>query len=163
MISVKVSEGEVHEYAGGISAGEVIANVHGRKSGAVAALVDGIERDMSHELDVDCSVIPILGNSPEGHYILRHSCAHLLAQAVTEMFPDAKPTIGPPIDHGFYYDFHMDPISEDDLKSIEKRMKELVKKNMLISREEYDNDDLCLLYTSPSPRDATLSRMPSSA
>lgn len=146
MISVKVSEGEVHEYAGGISAGEVIANVHGRKSGAVAALVDGIERDMSHELDVDCSVIPILGNSPEGHYILRHSCAHLLAQAVTEMFPDAKPTIGPPIDHGFYYDFHMDPISEDDLKSIEKRMKELVKKNMLISREEYDNDDLRSIF-----------------
>ena len=146
MISIKVSEGEVHEYAGGISAGEVIANVHGRKSGAVAALVDGIERDMSHELDVDCSVIPILGNSPEGHYILRHSCAHLLAQAVTEMFPDAKPTIGPPIDHGFYYDFHMDPISEDDLKSIEKRMKELVKKNMLISREEYDNDDLRSIF-----------------
>ena len=146
MITVEVGDSDVHEYASGISAGEVIANVHGRKSGAVAALVDGIERDMSYELDSDCSVMPIFGSSPEGLYILRHSCAHLLAQAVTEMFPDAKPTIGPPIDHGFYYDFHMDPISEDDLKKIEKRMKELVKSNISISREEYDNDGLRSIF-----------------
>ena len=146
MITVEVGDSDVHEYASGISAGEVITNVHGRKSGAVAALVDGIERDMSYELDSDCSVMPIFGSSPEGLYILRHSCAHLLAQAVTEMFPDAKPTIGPPIDHGFYYDFHMDPISEDDLKKIEKRMKELVKSNISISREEYDNDGLRSIF-----------------
>ena len=146
MITVEVGDNDVHEYASGISAGEVIANVHGRKSGAVAALVDGVEKDMSHELDSDCSVMPIIGNSPEGLYILRHSCAHLLAQAVTEMFPDAKPTIGPPIDHGFYYDFRMDPISEDDLKRIEKRMKELVKSNISISREEYNNDKLRSIF-----------------
>ena len=142
MISVDVGNGDVHEYAIGISAGEVITNVHGRKSGAVAALVNGVERDMGHELDGDCTVLPILGESPEGLYILRHSCAHLLAQAVTEIFPDAKPTIGPPIDHGFYYDFYMDSISEEELKTIEKRMKELVKKNLRISREEYGNDEL---------------------
>tara|TARA_B100000575_G_scaffold50425_1_gene37197 strand:- start:30710 stop:32656 length:1947 start_codon:yes stop_codon:yes gene_type:complete len=142
MISVDVGNGDVHEYAIGISAGEVITNVHGRKSGAVAALVNGVERDMGHELDEDCTVLPILGESPEGLYILRHSCAHLLAQAVTEIFPDAKPTIGPPIDHGFYYDFYMDSISEEELKTIEKRMKELVKKNLRISREEYGNDEL---------------------
>ena len=146
MITVEVGDSSVHKYTSGISAGEVITNVHGRKSGAVAALVDGIERDMSYELDSDCSVMPIFGSSPEGLYILRHSCAHLLAQAVTEMFPDAKPTIGPPIDHGFYYDFHMDPISEDDLKKIEKRMKELVKSNISISREEYDNDGLRSIF-----------------
>tara|TARA_B100000965_G_scaffold121331_1_gene100281 strand:+ start:19130 stop:21076 length:1947 start_codon:yes stop_codon:yes gene_type:complete len=147
MITVEVGGSDVHEYASGISAGEVITNVHGRKSGAVAALVDGIERDMSYELDSDCSVMPIFGSSPEGLYILRHSCAHLLAQAVTEMFPDAKPTIGPPIDHGFYYDFYMDPISEDDLKKIEKRMKEIVKSNISISREEYDNDGLRSIFS----------------
>ena len=146
MISVEVGSGDVHEYAIGISVGEVIENVHGRRSGAVAALVDGIERDMSHELDRDCTVMPILGESPEGLYILRHSCAHLLAQAVTEIFPDAKPTIGPPIDHGFYYDFHMNPISEEELKKIEKRMKDLVKRNLEISREEYDNDELRSMF-----------------
>ena len=113
MISVDVGAANSHEYASGISAGEVILNVHGKKSGAVAALVDGVERDFSHILDSDCSVQPIIGDSDEGLYILRHSCAHLLAQAVTELFPDAKPTIGPPVDNGFYYDFHMDPIGDE--------------------------------------------------
>ena len=73
---------------------------------------------------------------------LRHSCAHLLAQAVVEMFPDAKPTIGPPIDHGFYYDFHMDPIGDSELKELEKRMNKLIRANLKIEREEHDNQSL---------------------
>ncbi len=148
MISVEVGEGDAHEYASGISAGEVIKNVHGRKSGAVAALVDGEERDMSYSLEEDCRVEPILGSSEEGLYILRHSCAHLLAQAVTQLYPEAKPTIGPPIEHGFYYDFHMEPIGEDGLREIEKRMKELVKQNITIEREELDNDSLRDMFSS---------------
>ncbi len=148
MISVDVGEGEAHEYASGISAGEVIKNVHGRKSGAVAALVDGEERDMSYLLESDCKVDPILGSSEEGLYILRHSCAHLLAQAVTQLYPEAKPTIGPPIDHGFYYDFHMEPIGEEGLREIEKRMKELVKQNITIYREELDNESLRDMFSS---------------
>ncbi|HIG34375.1 MAG TPA: threonine--tRNA ligase [Candidatus Poseidoniales archaeon] len=150
MISVDVGEDGPHEYASGISAGEVIKNVHGRKSGAVAALVDGEERDMSYALEEDCKVNPILGDSEKGLYILRHSCAHLLAQAVTQLYPDAKPTIGPPIEHGFYYDFHMDPIGEDELREIEKRMKELVKSNIAIEREEYANDSLRELFSANS-------------
>ena len=142
MISVDVGADHPHEYASGTTAGEVIKNVHGRKSGAVAALVDGEQRDMSFELEVDCRVGPILGESEDGLYILRHSCAHLLAQAVTELYPDAKPTIGPPIEHGFYYDFQMEPIGEEDLRAIEKRMKQLVKDNLSIEREELDNDSL---------------------
>ena len=148
MISVDVGEDSPHEYASGISAGEVIKNVHGRKSGAVAVLVDGEERDMSYALEGDCRVDPILGDSEKGLYILRHSCAHLLAQAVTQLYPDAKPTIGPPIEHGFYYDFHMDPIDEDGLREIEKRMRELVKSNMAIEREDYDNDSLRELFST---------------
>ena len=150
MISVEVGEDGPHEYASGISAGEVIKNVHGRKSGAVAALVDGEERDMSYALEENCKVDPILGDSEKGLYILRHSCAHLLAQAVTQLYPDAKPTIGPPIEHGFYYDFHMDPIGEDELREIEKRMKELVKSNIAIEREEYTNDSLRELFSANS-------------
>ncbi len=148
MISVEVGEDGPHEYASGISAGEVIKNVHGRKSGAVAALVDGEERDMSYALEENCKVDPILGDSEKGLYILRHSCAHLLAQAVTQLYPDARPTIGPPIEHGFYYDFHMDPIGEDGLREIEKRMKELVKSNIAIEREECDNDSLRELFSA---------------
>ncbi len=142
MISVEIGSEEPHEYANGISVGEVILNVHGKRSGAVAALVDGIERDFSYELETDCSVEPILGDSDAGLYILRHSCAHLLAQAVTELFPDAKPTIGPPIDHGFYYDFYMDPIGDEELRVIEKKMNEHVRANHKIVREEFDNAGL---------------------
>ncbi|MBT3357238.1 MAG: threonine--tRNA ligase [Euryarchaeota archaeon] len=142
MISVEIGSEEPHQYANGISVGEVILNVHGKRSGAVAALVDGVERDFSYELETDCSVEPILGDSDAGLYILRHSCAHLLAQAVTELFPDAKPTIGPPIDHGFYYDFHMDPIGDEELRVIEKKMNEHIRANHKIIREEFDNAGL---------------------
>jgi len=143
MIAVDVEDGaDSHEYAIGITVGDVIENVHGRRSGAIAALVDGVERDFSHQLDSDCTVRPIQATSEAGLFILRHSCAHLLAQAVTELFPDARPTIGPPIEHGFYYDFHMDPIGDDDLRAIEKRMKEHVKSNHEVCREEHDSATL---------------------
>ena len=148
MISVDVGADEAHEYASGITAGEVILNVHGKKSGAVAALVDGVERDFSHVLDSNCSVQPIAGDSDEGLYILRHSCAHLLAQAVTELFPNAKPTIGPPIDNGFYYDFQMDPIGDEELKAIEKKMVEHVRANHAMVREEHNNESLRELFSS---------------
>ena len=148
MVSVELSDGTIHEYAGGITAGEVIFNVHGKKSGAVAVLIDGEERDFSHVIESDCTIKPILGDSDEGLYILRHSCAHLLAQAVVELFPEAKPTIGPPIDHGFYYDFHMDPIGDDDLRNIEKKMQQHIRSNHKIIREEYDNSTLREMFGS---------------
>ena len=148
MVSVELSDGTTHEYAGGITAGEVIFNVHGKKSGAVAVLIDGEERDFSHVIESDCTIKPILGDSDEGLYILRHSCAHLLAQAVLELFPEAKPTIGPPIDHGFYYDFHMDPIGDEDLRNIEKKMQQHIRSNHKIIREEYDNSTLREMFGS---------------
>ena len=148
MVSVELSDGTIHEYAGGITAGEVIFNVHGKKSGAVAVLIDGEERDFSHVIESDCTIKPILGDSDEGLYILRHSCAHLLAQAVVELFPEAKPTIGPPIDHGFYYDFYMDPIGDEDLRNIEKKMQQHIRSNHKIIREEYDNSTLREMFGS---------------
>ena len=148
MISVDVGAAGTHEYASGISVGEIIVNVHGKKSGAVAALVDGIERDFSYLLDSNCSVETVAGDSEAGLYILRHSCAHLLAQAVTEMFPDAKPTIGPPIENGFYYDFHMDPIGDEELRAIEKKMKKHVRANHAVIREDHGNDMLREMFAS---------------
>ena len=147
MITVDVGADGAHEYASGITAGEVILNVHGKRSGAVAALVDGVERDFSHVLDSNCSLEPIHGESGEGLYILRHSCAHLLAQAVVEIFPDAKPTIGPPIDHGFYYDFHMNPIGDEELQAIEKKMNQHIRANHAMIREEYDNQTLREMFS----------------
>ncbi|MDP6905827.1 MAG: threonine--tRNA ligase [Candidatus Thalassarchaeaceae archaeon] len=147
MIQIHISDSEMHEYSLGTSAGDVIRNVHGKKCGAVAALVDGVERDMSHELSDGQRIEPIIGDSEAGLYIIRHSTAHLLAQAVLEYYPNAKPTIGPPIENGFYYDFHMDPISDDELKKIEKRMKEISRENIPIVREEYDNAALREIFS----------------
>ena len=149
MIEVECNDG-VHDFPKGISAGEVVKEIHGKKSGAIAALVNGEEKDLSYSLQKNCEIDIIKDDSDEGLYIMRHSCAHLLAQAVTELFPEAKPTIGPPIEHGFYYDFFMNPINEEDLKTIEKRMKELVKKNIRIEREEYDNKALRNIFSDNS-------------
>ena len=125
MINVTLPDGTVNEYAAGITCAEVITDALGKKNGCLAALVDGQEKDMSHEIHHSCKVEGIKAESDAGMYILRHSTAHLLAQAVTELYPDAKPTIGPAIDRGFYYDFAMEPITEADLKPIQKKMQEL--------------------------------------
>ena len=112
----------------------------------MAALVDGEERDFSYILEQDCDIEPILGDTEAGRYILRHSCAHLLAQAVVEIYPDAQPTIGPPIENGFYYDFKMDPVGDGDLKKIEKKMQEHIRANHTLTREEHDNRTLRDLF-----------------
>ena len=97
MIKVEC-DGAVHEFPTEISAGKVIKELYGKKSGAIAALINEEEKDLSYLLSENCKIDIITDKSEEGLYIMRHSCAHLLAQAVTELFPDAKPTIGPPID-----------------------------------------------------------------
>ena len=98
MINVECGE-SIHEFTAKTSVGEVIKEVYGKKSGAIAALVNDEEKDLSYLLSQNCKIDIIKDKSDEGLYILRHSCSHLLAQAVTELFPDAKPTIGPPIEN----------------------------------------------------------------
>ena len=147
MIKIDFKDKETNNFEIGTSAEDIVKNTYGRKSGAVAVLIEGIEYDLSHKIVEDCKIDLIKDDSNEGLYILRHSCAHLLAQAVTELFPNAKPTIGPPIDDGFYYDFYMDPINDEDLKKIEKKMKELVKKNISIIKEEHDNTTLRKMFS----------------
>ncbi len=97
---------------------------------------------MSRMLDTDCAVEGILTDSDEGIHILRHSASHLLAQAVMALYPDAKPTIGPAIDRGFYYDFAMEPIAESDLKPIQKKMQEIARKNFTVERVELSDEEL---------------------
>jgi threonyl-tRNA synthetase len=148
MIKIDFEDKEAADFDVGTSAEDIIKKTYGRKSGAVAVLIKNSEYDLSHKILDDCKIEIVKDDSDEGLYILRHSCAHLLAQAVTELFPSAKPTIGPPVDDGFYYDFYMDPINDDDLKKIEKKMREMVKKNISIIREEYDNNALREMFSN---------------
>ena len=127
LIDVTLPDGTVNEYAAGITCGEVITDALGKKNGCLAALVDGQQKDMTHQIEESCHIEGIKAESEAGMYILRHSTAHLLAQAVMELYPEAKPTIGPAIDRGFYYDFAMDPITESDLKPIHKKMQEIAR------------------------------------
>ena len=111
------------------------------KSPIVAAKVDGIPRDLSTVPQAGSNIELIAIDSPEGLDILRHSAAHVMAEAVKELFPEVKVTIGPAIENGFYYDFDREqPFTPEDLKKIEKKMKELIKKNQPFSRREVSRE-----------------------
>ncbi|HUL24806.1 MAG TPA: threonine--tRNA ligase [Streptosporangiaceae bacterium] len=104
-------------------------------SSAIAVRVNGELRDLATPLAAGDEVEPVDITSPDGRAIVRHSTAHVLAQAVQELFPEAKLGIGPPVENGFYYDFDVPkPFGPDDLKAIEQRMRAIVKQGQLFSR-----------------------------
>lgn len=149
MISVTLPDGSKNEYSAGITAAEVVTDIEGRKHDCVAAEIDGLEMDMATIIDSDCTVIPISGFSDEGMHILRHSAAHLLAQAITTLYPDAKPTIGPAIDRGFYYDFaNLDGFGEGDLKTVQKKMHEIARRNIDVERVECTEAELSEMFAT---------------
>ena len=108
----------------------------------IAARVDGELRDLAHELADGDEVEAVAIDSADGRDILRHSTAHVMAQAVQELFPEAKLGIGPPIENGFYYDFDVEtPFVPEDLEKIETRMRKIVKENQRFSRRPVSDDD----------------------
>ena len=114
----------------------------GLAKATLAGIVDGKEVDASFRIETDAQLTIITERSPEGLDILRHSTAHLLAQAVKQLFPDAQVTIGPVIEDGFYYDFaYHRTFTPDDLLAIETRMNELVAQALPVSRRELTRDD----------------------
>ena len=99
---------------------------------------EGRLRDLSWTPDEDVEVTPIAADTEEGRSVIRHSAAHVLAQAVQDLFPDAKLGIGPPITDGFYYDFDVpEAFTPEDLAALEKRMRQIVKDCQLFARRVY--------------------------
>ena len=135
--------GENKEYNSNVNMFEIakeISNSLAKKS--VGAKVDGKNVDMSYVLDHDAEVEFIDIDSPEGEDIVRHSTAHLMAQAVLRLYPETKVTIGPVIENGFYYDF--DPVeqfTEEDLEKIEAEMKKIVKENIKLEKYVLPRDE----------------------
>jgi threonyl-tRNA synthetase len=127
-ISISFPDGTSKEFPQGVTALEVAKSLGTRLAAeAVAAKVDGRLVDLSSPIESSGPVLIITPSSPEALEIYRHSAAHLLAAAVTELFPDAHPGIGPPTEAGFFYDFYREKsFTEDDLKEIEEKMRELV-------------------------------------
>lgn len=143
MASVTLPDGSKREYEGPVTVAQVAASIGaGLAKAALAGRVDGKLVDLSHVIDGEAAVAIITARDPEGLEIIRHSTAHLMAQAVKELFPEAQVTIGPAIENGFYYDFsYTRAFTPEDLKAIEARMDELVKKNIPIVREEMPREE----------------------
>ena len=142
-ITITFPDQSTRSFAAGISALEIAENIGPRLAkDAVAARINGEIADLSKALDHDASVEIITGDSPEGHEVLLHSTAHLMAQAVKTLFPDAKVTIGPAIENRFYYDFDIDgTFSDDDLEKIEAKMCELAKSDFQVNRMELKRNE----------------------
>ena len=114
---------------------------------AVAGKVDGRLVDLSFSLESDAAVAIVTPRDAEGVEVIRHSAAHLLAQAVKSLYPNAQVTIGPVVEDGFYYDFAFErPFTPDDLQAIEKKMGELAAQNMEVQRSELPRDEAILFF-----------------
>jgi len=139
-ITVSLPDGSERELAADATALDLAAAIgSGLKKAAVAAVVDGEETDLTAALHDGQTVAIVTAATPEGRHVLRHSTAHVMAQAVTRLFPGAKFSIGPAIENGFYYDFELPggtTFSNDDLGRIEAEMREIMKANQPFVRSE---------------------------
>ncbi len=142
MITLTLPDGATRQFDGpidGVNFAESISKSLAKK--ALAWKVNGEVIDLARTVDADAEVAVITAADEDGVDLLRHDCAHVLAEAVQELFPGTQVTIGPVIENGFYYDFAREtPFSLDDLEAIEKRMKEIVDRNEEIIREEWNRD-----------------------
>ena len=116
---------------------------------AVAAQLNGKLTDLTEAIDIDADINIITGDSTDGHEVLLHSTAHLMAQAVKELFPNARVTIGPAIENRFYYDFDVEnPFTDEDLVNIEEKMRELAQNNYPVKRKIFSKDEAIDLFKS---------------
>ena len=144
-VKVKLPQGEAEASVKG-NAADALKNFKGME-GVIAARMDGRLVDLSHPIEGDCEIEPIFLQSPEGLEVLRHTTSHVMAQAVKELFPEVKVTIGPATEEGFYYDFAREtPFSEDDLGLIEARMGDIARRDLPLVRKELSKEEAIRLF-----------------
>ena len=150
MIEVTLPDGSKREFNSPVTVGDVAASIGaGLARAALAGKVNGKLVDLSHPITENSTVSIVTDKDPEGLEIIRHSTSHLLAQAVKELYPQAQITIGPVIENGFYYDFSLPKhLTNEDLPLIEKKMDEIVKRDLPIVREEMDRDEAVNYFNS---------------
>ncbi len=142
-IKVTLPDGDVIEVEKGLTALDLAKKLNKNLyKKAIAVKIDNKLTDLTDIIDKNCKVEFITEDSPEALEILRHSAAHVMAEAVKELYPEAKVTIGPAIENGFYYDFDYEPgFSNEDLLKIEKKIKELIKKNEKFSKRKVSREE----------------------
>jgi threonyl-tRNA synthetase len=150
MPNIKLPDGSVKHFEAPLTIYDVAHHISpGLAKAALAGRVDGRMVDTSFLLDTDCSLVIITEKQEESLEVIRHSTAHLLAQAVKTLYPTAQVTIGPVIDDGFYYDFAFGrPFTPEDLVAIEAKMYELAKANHPVSRRELPRDEAIKYFKS---------------
>jgi threonyl-tRNA synthetase len=147
MIQVTFPDGNIKEYENGTSPLQIAASIGSRLANAVlAAQVDGRPWDLTRPIFNDSALQLFTFNDPEGREVFRHSSTHLMAQAVKALFPEAKLTVGPPLEDRFYYDIELPSLSEADFEKIEAKMSELAKADLPITREEVTREQAKELF-----------------
>jgi threonyl-tRNA synthetase len=148
MLHITLPDGSRREFEGPVSVGEVAASIGaGLAKAALAGKVDGKLVDTSYRIQSDASLEIVTDKHPDALEILRHSTAHLLAQAVQRLYPGAQVTIGPVIDNGFYYDFAYErPFTPDDLPKIEAEMQKIVAEKLAVSRTVKSRDEAITFF-----------------
>ena len=140
MVQITLPDNSKKTYKNPLTVEDLAADVGpGLAKAAVVGKIDGVLVDCSQRIEKDSSVEILTAKDPEGLEAIRHSCAHLLAHALKQLYPEVQLAIGPTIEHGFYYDIHLKKsLNEEDLASIEARMKLLIKKEYQVIREVVD-------------------------
>ena len=129
-MNITLKDGAILSYDAPKTAFEIAKDIsEGLARNACACEIDGVVSDLRTVIDRDCSLNILTFNDEEGRKVFHHTTAHILAQAVKRLYPDAQCAIGPAIEDGFYYDFDMDPLTREDLDNIEKEMKKIIKEN----------------------------------
>ena len=148
MPTITLPDGNTREVASGQRAAELAAEIApSLAKNAVACVIDGEMKDLSAELNTDAAVRFITREDDEALALLRHDCAHVLAQAVQHLYPEAQPTIGPVIENGFFYDFYREtPFTPEDLEKLEKEMQQLVQQKIPFVREVWQRDEADAYY-----------------
>ncbi|MGH7031044.1 MAG: TGS domain-containing protein, partial [Stellaceae bacterium] len=139
-IVATLPDGSRRDFAGPVSGVEIAAAIGPQLAkAAIAIRVDGQPRDLAAVIDRDAAVAIITRDTQDGLAILRHDAAHVMAEAVKELYPDAQVTFGPATDTGFYYDFaRAEPFTPEDLERIEARMHAIVRRDEPITREVWE-------------------------
>ncbi|MGB1862883.1 MAG: threonine--tRNA ligase [Candidatus Puniceispirillum sp.] len=148
MPNITLPDGSVRSFDAPVTPADVAADIGpGLAKAALLATVDGEEWDLTRTVDADVKMALITAKDDAALALLRHDCAHVMAEAVLELYPETQVTIGPAIENGFYYDFHRETaFSEDDLAAIEKRMHEIVDRDEAITRHVWTRDEAVAFY-----------------
>jgi threonyl-tRNA synthetase len=143
IVKLSLPDGSVREYDAPITGADVAADIGpGLAKAALAVRINGEMKDLSLEIEEDCDFSIVTAKDEDALDLLRHDAAHVMAQAVQELFPGTQVTIGPSIENGYYYDFaREEPFSTDDFEKIEAKMGEIVDRDLKFTREVWDRDD----------------------